>query len=93
MIGRGTAAALLLLVVGVLGGYAAAYALDPDPATQGAPTPVVARSPRVPVDPAPHPGGLPGRARRWAPTCRCATGRLGNGGFRLTYPVPAAGRG
>ena len=49
---RGIAAALLLLVVGLVGGYAAAYALDPEPATSGAPAPIAA-DPSVPVDPLP----------------------------------------
>jgi hypothetical protein len=87
MIGRGTAAVLLLLVVGIVGGYAAGYALDAEPETQGSPAPVVARSPRIPEDPAPTRVASPetpplgtGLAMRPA--------RLGNGGFQLAYPVP-----
>lgn len=88
MTGRGIAAAVLLLVGGVVGGYAAAYSLEADPSTQGSPTPVVARSPNIPRDPEPTLVASPGTPALGT-DLTMRTGRLGNGGFRLTYPVPA----
>jgi hypothetical protein len=85
---RGTATAVALLVVGLAGGYAAASALDADPETQGSPSPVVARSPRIPVDPAPTLVASP-ETPPLGTGLAVRTGRLGNGGFQLAYPVPA----
>lgn len=87
MNGRGIAAALLLLVVGLVGGYAAAYAFGPEPATSGTPEPVVA-SPRVPVDPRPTLTAQPA-VPALGTDLPMSEGRLGNGGFQLVHPVPA----
>jgi hypothetical protein len=87
MIGRGTAAALLLLVVGVVGGYAAAYAFDPAPDTSGRSGPVVAVSPSVPVDPVPTLVAEPA-VPALATDLPMGWGALGGGGFRVTFPVP-----
>jgi hypothetical protein len=87
MIGRGTAAALLLLVVGVVGGYAAAYAFDPAPDTRGRSGPVVAVSPSVPVDPVPTLVAEPA-VPALATDLPMGWGALGGGGFRVTFPVP-----
>ena len=84
---RGSAATVALLVVGVVGGYAAAYALEPTPASRGAAAPVAAQSPSVPVDPIP-----PGNAQPSVPALETdlpmREGRLGNARFRLVHPVP-----
>lgn len=88
MSARGIAAAVLLLVTGVVGGYAAAYALEPEPATQGAPTPVVAESPSVPTDPLPTITAQPS-VPALGTDLPMSQGRLGSGGFRLVHPVPA----
>ncbi len=42
---------MALLAAGIVGGFAAAAFLQPSPATSGAPRPVAAASPSVPVDP------------------------------------------
>lgn len=84
---RGSAAAVALLVVGIVGGYAAGFALEPEPATQGAPSPVTAASPSVPVDPIPT-----GNAQPSVPGLETdlpmREGRMGNQRFRLVHPVP-----
>jgi hypothetical protein len=84
---RGSAAAVALLAVGVAGGYAAAYALEPEPATTGAPAPVAAVSPSVPVDPIPT-----GNAQPSVPGLETdlpmREGRMGSERFRLVHPVP-----
>jgi hypothetical protein len=85
---RGIAAALLLLVVGLVGGYAAAYALDPEPATSGAPAPIAAADPSVPVDPLPTITAQPA-VPALGTDLPMSEGRLGNGGFQLVHPVPA----
>lgn len=85
---RGIAAALLLLVVGLVGGYAAAYALDPEPATSGAPEPIAAADPSVPVDPLPTITAQPA-VPALGTDLPMSEGRLGNGGFQLVHPVPA----
>ena len=85
---RGIAAALLLLVVGLVGGYAAAYALDPEPATSGAPDPIAAADPSVPVDPLPTITAQPA-VPALGTDLPMSEGRLGNGGFQLVHPVPA----
>lgn len=54
MSGRGAALLVVLLGVGVVGGYAVAAAREDVPATTGTAAPVVARSPSVPVDPLPR---------------------------------------
>lgn len=87
MRGRGIAAALLLLVVGLVGGYAAAYAFGPEPATSGEPEPVVA-SPSVPVDPRPTITAQPA-VPALGTDLPMSEGRLGSGGFELVHPVPA----
>ena len=84
---RGSAAAVVLLVVGIVGGYAASYALEPDPATQGEPTPVAAQSPSVPVDPLP-PGDAQPSVPRLATDLPMREGRMGSQRFRLVHPVP-----
>ncbi|WP_310526151.1 hypothetical protein [Nocardioides sp.] len=48
---RGLVAVVALLAAGIVGGFAAAAFLQPSPATSGAPRPVAAASPSVPVDP------------------------------------------
>lgn len=88
MRGRGITAAVLLLVVGVVGGYAAAHALDPEPATSGAPAPIVAADPSVPVDPLPTITAQPA-VPALDTDLPMSEGRLGSGGFRLVHPVPA----
>ncbi|KRF34776.1 hypothetical protein ASG94_11435 [Nocardioides sp. Soil805] len=74
-------------MVGLVGGYAAAYALDPEPTTQGASTPVTAQSPSVPVDPIPT-----GNAQPSVPGLQTdlpmREGRMGSNRFRLVHPVP-----
>lgn len=87
MSGRGIAAALLLLVVGLVGGYAAAYALDPEPATSRTPAPVAAADPSVPVDPLPTITAQPA-VPALGTDLTMSEGRLGSGGFRLVHPVP-----
>lgn len=87
MSGRGVAAAVLLLVTGIVGGYVAAYALEPEPATRGAPSPVVARSPSVPVDPIPTATAAPS-VPPLGTDLPMREVRLGNGDFRLIHPVP-----
>ena len=81
------AAAVALLVTGVVAGYAAASALEPAPATQGVPAPVVASSPQVPVDPMPTANASPSVAALGT-DLPMREGRLGNGGLRLAHPVP-----
>ena len=87
MSARGIAAALLLLVVGLVGGYAAAYAFGPEAATSGGPEPVVA-SPRVPLDPRPTITAQPA-VPALGTDLPMSEGRLGGGGFELVHPVPA----
>jgi hypothetical protein len=84
---RGSAAAVVLLVVGVVGGYAASYALEPDPATESAPAPVAAQSPSVPVDPLP-PGDAQPSVPRLETDLPMREGRMGSQRFRLVHPVP-----
>lgn len=81
------AAAVALLVTGVVAGYAAASALEPEPATRGVPAPVVASSPRVPVDPMPTANASPSVAALGT-DLPMRQGRLGNRGLRLAHPVP-----
>lgn len=87
MNGRGVAAAVLLLVAGLLGGYAAAYAFAPGPQVDGASDPVVA-SPSVPVDPRPTLTAQPA-VPALGTDLPMRQARLGNGGFQLVHPVPA----
>lgn len=87
MSARGIAAAVLLLVVGLVGGYAAAYAFDPGPEVGDTVDPVVA-SPSVPVDPRPTITAQPA-VPALGTDLPMSEGRLGSGGFRLVHPVPA----
>jgi hypothetical protein len=48
---RGLVAVVALLAAGIVGGYAAAAYLQSSPVTTGAPRPVTATNPSVPVDP------------------------------------------
>lgn len=48
---RGLVAIVALLATGIVGGFAAAAYLAPQPVTSGVPSPVTATSPSVPVDP------------------------------------------
>ena len=50
---RGAALLALLLALGVVGGFGASWALGELPRGDGAPAPVVAASPSLPVDPVP----------------------------------------
>ncbi len=84
---RGSAAVAGLLVAGVVGGYAAAYALDVEPATPGAAVPIAARSPRLPVDPLPTVNAQPA-VPALATDLPMRETRLGNAGFLLAHPVP-----
>jgi hypothetical protein len=81
------AAAVALLVVGVVAGYAAASALAPESTTSGGPEPVVASSPRIPVDPMPTANASPSVAALGT-DLPMRDARLGNGGLRLVHPVP-----
>ncbi len=81
------AAAVALLVTGVVAGYAAASAFEPVPATSGAPEPVVASDPRVPVDPLPSANASPS-VPALGTDLPMRDARLGNGGLRLAHPVP-----
>lgn len=82
------AAALALLVTGVVAGYAAASALEPEPDAGGPSAPVVAVSPSLPVDPRPTLTAQPA-VPALGTDLPMAWGELGGGGFRVTYPVPA----
>jgi hypothetical protein len=84
---RGSAAVVLLLGVGIGGGYAAAAALEEAPAASGPATPVPAVSPSVPVDP---PATI--RPDPDVPALdtdlRTRREQLGTGGFAVSLPVP-----
>ncbi len=84
---RGLALLGLVLASGVAGGFASSLALAENPAGGGAATPVVARSPSLPVDPAPEP--LPDPATpALEPGIDLVRQRVGSGAFRMTLPVP-----
>ncbi|GAA1436980.1 hypothetical protein GCM10009641_37860 [Mycobacterium cookii] len=84
---RGAAVLALLLAVGLVGGFGASWALGELPRGDGAPTPVVAASPSLPVDPVPD--ILPDPAYPpLEPGARLVTGEVGSGGSRMTLPVP-----
>ena len=82
------AAAVALLVTGVVAGYAAASALEPEPDAGRTSDPVVAVSPSLPVDPLPTLTAQPA-VPALDTDLPMAWGALGGGGFRVTYPVPA----
>lgn len=84
---RGAALLALLLALGLVGGFGASWALGELPRGDGAPAPVVAASPSLPVDPVPdllrdpdYPTLEPGTP--------LVPGRVGSGGFRMVLPVP-----
>lgn len=78
---------VLLLVVGVVGGYAAARALQAAPSSAGVATPVTAQSPSVPIDPPPV--VLPDPVAPIMPTdLPTHEETLGSAGFEVTVPVP-----
>jgi hypothetical protein len=82
------AAAVALLVTGVVAGYAAASALEPEADARSTSDPVVAVSPSLPVDPRPTLTAQPA-VPALGTDLPMAWGALGGGGFRVTYPVPA----
>jgi hypothetical protein len=82
------AAAVALLVTGVVAGYAAASALEPEADARSTSDPVVAVSPSLPVDPRPTLTAQPA-VPALDTDLPMAWGALGGGGFRVTYPVPA----
>ena len=82
------AAAVALLVTGVVAGYAAASALEPEADARSTSAPVVAVSPSLPVDPRPTLTAQPA-VPALGTDLEMGWGALGGGGFRVTYPVPA----
>ncbi len=84
---RGAALLALLLALGLVGGFGASWALGELPRGDGAPAPVVAASPSLPVDPVPDlltdPDYPP-----LEPGTRLVPGQVGSGGFRMVLPVP-----
>lgn len=84
---RGAALLALLLALGLVGGFGASWALGELPRGDGAPSPVVAASPSLPVDPVPD--ILPDPAYPpLEPGTTLVPGEVGSGGFRMTLPVP-----
>jgi hypothetical protein len=79
---------LVLLVLGAVGGYAAASLRQPQPVTSGTPRPLPARSPSVPVLPTPSYAA----DIDYPPLSRDLTyreHRIGVPPYRWTYDVPA----
>lgn len=84
---RGPAAVAALLALGVGGGFGASLAADRQTVAGGAPTPVAAQSPSIPVEPPesllPDPGLEP------LPTdVSLVRTEMGTGAFRYEFPVP-----
>lgn len=76
-----------LVAAGIVGGFAAAAYLEPDPITTDVPSPVVAESPSVPVDPPPplredpsQPALETGLALRQV--------SVGTDNFKFVFPAP-----
>lgn len=88
---RGAVVLVLLLALGVVGGYAASLALAAQPAASGVAEPVVAESPSVPIDPAPSIRPDPDIAPLATdlPTRRAS---IGTQLFRIHFPVPKGWR-
>jgi hypothetical protein len=84
---RGPAALLLMVALGVVGGYAGARALTDDPGSAGAAGPVAAVSPSVPVDPPPLVLRDP-QAPTLEPGLPTHEEVVGSGAFAVTVPVP-----
>ena len=88
---RGAVVLVLLLALGVVGGYAASLALASQPAASGVAEPVVAESPSVPIDPAPSIAPDPDIAPLATdlPTRKAS---IGTQLFRIHFPVPKGWR-
>jgi hypothetical protein len=84
---RGPAALVLLIAIGVIGGYAGAQTWQDEPDAAGVAEPVAATSPSVPVDPAPVILPDP-EAPALEPDLPTHEEVLGSGGFTVTVPVP-----
>lgn len=78
---------VLLLAIGVGGGFGVSLALGENPPGSGAPSPLAARSPSLPIDP--EPSLLPDAdAPPLAVDLPMHRVALGSEGFAISYPVP-----
>ncbi len=77
----------LLLALGVGGGFVVSLAVAENPPGSGAPTPVAAHSPSLPIDPVPQLLPDPATAAL-APGLDLVDQQVGTGDFAMTLPVP-----
>jgi len=84
---RGLVALVALLAAGIVGGYATAAFLQSSPVTTGAPTPVTAANPSVPVDPpAPLREDPPQEALE--PDLPLREVSVGTDNYKFVFPAP-----
>lgn len=77
----------LVLALGAVAGFGVSVAVAENPTAEGAPAPVAARSPSLPVDPVPE--LLPDPTHpALAPDLDLVRQEVGTGDFRMTLPVP-----
>ncbi|HSU02984.1 MAG TPA: hypothetical protein VLK03_10575 [Nocardioides sp.] len=87
MTGRGVVALGLGLAAGAVAGFGVSMAVAEHPTSGGAPAPVAAQSPSLPVDPVPE--LLPDPTHpALAPDLPLVSQTVGTGDFRMTLPVP-----
>jgi hypothetical protein len=84
---RGLVAVVALLAAGIVGGYAAAAYLQSSPARTGAPEPVTAASPSVPVDP-PAPLREDPTEAPMATDLPLREVSVGTDNYRFVFPAP-----